>query len=259
MRKTFLILLLLTAFYILHVTYVYAVKSSPTPTKSEAKETEVISDLKERIASRVAQLKLVEKRGVIGTVSDISDTQISITDSHRTTKFIDVDELTKFSSPSVKGSFGISDITKGSSLGVLGLYNKQSKRILARYVDVIFMPTFNRGTIISIDSKNYTFEIMLDTGERKMVDVENITKTLSYSKASGLARAGFSKIKEQEHIFVVGFLDKKDKNRIVASRIILFPEIPKNPKINIPENAIIPQETTIPSTGSGKKLTPITR
>ena len=57
---------------------------------------------------------------------------------------------------------------------------------------------------------------------------------------------------------VVGFLDKNDKKRIVATRVIVYPETPKNPKIVIPTPALSAQDT-VPSTGSGKKLTPITR
>ena len=78
--------------------------------------------------------KLVEKRGIIGTVTDSSDTQITVTDIAGNIRFVDVDELTKFYSSDSK-TFGISDIKNGMTIGVLGLYNKQSRRILAREVN----------------------------------------------------------------------------------------------------------------------------
>jgi hypothetical protein len=63
-------------------------------------KTDQISDqLITNIASRVAQLKLVEKRGIIGVVTNTTNTQITVTDSQNNTRFIDVDELTKFSNP----------------------------------------------------------------------------------------------------------------------------------------------------------------
>ena len=68
--------------------------------------------------------------------------------------------------------------------------------------------------------------------------------------------AGFSKIKIDESIIIIGFPDKQIPNHIIASRIILFPDVPKNPKINyIP--ALDPGASITPSTGSGRKLTPI--
>src|SRR5690349_18838483 len=74
-----------------------------------------INNLQERIATRVAQLKLVDHRGIIGTVTDVTQTQIALADIQGNTRFIDVDEITKFSNPSAKGTFGISDIKKGQT------------------------------------------------------------------------------------------------------------------------------------------------
>ncbi|MCL5432936.1 MAG: hypothetical protein M1524_02360 [Patescibacteria group bacterium] len=105
--------------------------TSQTPTTEKLNEQ--ISDLKEKIASRVAQLKLVERRGMVGVVTDVSDTQITLTDLSGNTRFADVDELTKFYALKETESFGISDIQKGTKLGILGLYNKQTRKILARF------------------------------------------------------------------------------------------------------------------------------
>ncbi len=231
--------------------------TSPTPKKTTTSTVEQdVSDLKDKIASRVAELKLVDRRGVIGTVTETTNTQIKIQDGVGNIKFIDVDELTKFASPSASGTFGISDITKGSKIGVLGLYNKQSRRILARFIDVLDLPLIVNGAVATIDNKNFSITILTTEGKQYSVDIENSTKTLQYSKDSGLTKAGFSKITEDERITVVGFIDKKNKTNIVATRVILFPDIPKNPKIANANPAVDPDANT-PSTGSGKKLTPL--
>lgn len=264
--KKLLILTLFLIFYFLFFIFdiVYA---TPTPTetkKSSLKKqatasSDMINELKERIASRVAQLKLVERRGIIGTVTDISNTQITLADSLDNTRFIDVDELTKFSSSSEKESFGISDIAKGGTISVLGLYNKQSQRILARFVEVVTLPRVLNGAVTSIDEDDFTVKIVLDTNEVYTIDIEKITKTLSHAKGVGLTRSGFSKIKQGQHVIVIGFPDRKEKNKLTASRFLLFPDVPKNPKINIPQNVLLPQDSAISSTDSSKKATPITR
>lgn len=227
-----------------------------SPTTSPDKVQSQIDELKDRIASRVAELKLVEKRGIIGTVSDISNTQITLTDVKGDTRFVDVDELTKFEGATRDESFGISDIKKGSALGVLGLYNKQSRRLLARVIDVATAPQFIHGAVTSLDSENFSLTVVSDKNDKAIVDIEATTKTFSYTKVQGITRAGFSKIKESQNITVVGFPDKQNKDRVVASRILIFPDIPKNPKIVLPETPI---PTIVPSTGSGKKLTPIVK
>jgi hypothetical protein len=232
--------------------------ASPSPSPSDQAIQQQLDELKTRIASRVAELKLVEKRGIIGKVSDVNDSQITVTDLYGNTRFIDVDELTKFSNPSVTGtSFGISDITNGMQLGILGLYNKQSRRILARDVQVLVLPKMVTGAVSSIDNKNYNFYITSEDGKQTFIDVEVVTKTYAHS-AGVLATAGFSKITTGEMTVIQGFPDKQNPSHIIASTIILLPDVPKSPKINIVP-ALNPNASTIPSTGSGVKLTPIVK
>lgn len=192
---------------------------SQTPTQS------IKEQLINNIASRVAQLKLVEKRGIVGTVTNATNTQITISDVQNNTRFIDVDELTKFTSSKSKGTFGISDITKGTTLGILGLYNKESRRTLARFVNVVSFPSFIQGGVTAIDDKNFTVDVMAADGKKFTVDIDYTTTTYSYTAFSGHIRSGFSKIKEGYSIIVTGSSDPKDESKISASRVIIFPEI----------------------------------
>src|SRR5574342_384350 len=135
MKKIFLIIQLLTIFTL--PVQVDAATPTPTTAASPTKEaldkklSEQISNLKEKIASRVSELNLVDRRGMIGVISEVSGNKITATDISNKTRFIDVDEITKFSSSSDEKSFGLSDLKKGMRISVLGIYNKQSKRILA--------------------------------------------------------------------------------------------------------------------------------
>lgn len=227
MIKKILVFLLIVNCYLLIVVSAYA--ATPTP---EDKLQEIRDQLITNIASRVAQLKLVEKRGIIGTVTDVTSTQIVITDLQNNTRFVDVDELTKFSNPGFKGTYGISDITKDATIGVLGLYNKESRRILARFVNVLTTPFIIHGGVAAIDSENFSLSVTTEEGKQMTVDVENITRTFSYAQEEGYIRSGFSKIKENYNIIVSGALDIKDENRMTATRVIFFPEIPVSPKVN---------------------------
>jgi predicted RNA-binding protein len=235
-----------------------AFAASPTPTAALEKNSEAIQldNLKSKIASRVAELNLVEKRGIAGAVEEVSGTQIVLIDIKGDKRYVDVDELTKFYSPD-SDSFGISDIAKGTVLGVIGLYNKQSKRIMAREIDVITLPKTIQGAVLSIDDKKHTFEL-LGEKEKLSIDVATITKTFEYTKKEDLTSSGFSKLSENQNVIAFGYIDIKNSKLLLASRIIIFPEVPRNPKINIIQDALAPETTVIPSTGSGKKLTPIT-
>jgi len=225
-KKSFLFLLLVISYSLLVGT---AQAATPTPVD---KIQEIRNQLITNIASRVAQLKLVEKRGIIGKVTDVTNTQIVVTDLQNNTRFVDVDELTKFSSPTFKGTYGISDITKDTTIGVLGLYNKESRRILARFVNVITTPFITHGGVAKIDSENFSINITTEEGKQMSVDIEKLTRTYSYTQNSGYLRSGFSKIKENYNIIIGGVIDTKDKSKVIATRLIFFPEIPASPKVN---------------------------
>ena len=236
--------------------------ATPTPTEkvtptSKPSLVDTISNLKDRIASRVAQLKLVDKRGVTGFVTETTSTQITLNDINNNTRYVDVDEITKFSSPSASASFGISDLTKGTVVSVLGLYNKESRRINARFVTVDSFPTTITGQVVSIDDEEGTFILAAEDKKQTTVDVQTVTKTSSYTKAGGTEKSGFSKITVGVRVFVSGYPDKKDRLKMIATRIILFPELPKNPNIVIPTAQLKSDDETVVSSGSGKKLTPI--
>lgn len=222
-------LLLLVISYLLFVGVGAAQAATPTP---ENKTQQIRDQLITNIASRVAQLKLVEKRGIIGKVTDVTSTQITIADIQNNTRFVDVDELTKFSNPAAKGTYGISDITKDTTIGILGLYNKESRRILARFVNTITIPTIVHGGVAAIDDENFSLSITSEEGKQMTVDIENITRTFSYNSSEGYIRSGFSKIKKSYNILVSGLINSADGSRMTATRVTFFPEIPVSPKVN---------------------------
>ena len=218
-----------------------------TPTVNQT----LLEKLGNEIASKTAQLNLVEKKGIIGTVTDSSTSQITLTDTNNNTRFVDVDELTKFSSDS-SSSFGISDVKKGAILGVLGLYNKQSRRILARSINVLTpFPTIVFGEIANVDKVNFELTVVKANGGRTILEIETITKSYSFS-GGNLIKSGFSKIQATQTISAIGFPDKQDPNKIMASQIIIFPDIQLSYNLNLTPSAAI-----APSTGSGVKLYPI--
>jgi hypothetical protein len=235
MKKSSLFLLIVNC-YLLLVGVTYA--ATPSATDNQIKD-----QLIENIASRVAELKLVEKRGIIGVVTDVSNTQITISDVQDKTRFIDVDELTKFSSPSAKGSLGISDITKGTSIGALGLYNKESRRLLARFVNAITLPKFIYAKVDSIDSKNIMLNTTTEDKKSLIVDIQTSTRISLHNKSAGITRSTFSKISNADDIIAIGFSIASNENMMAASRIIVLTDFR-------------PIETTVPSTRSAEKKTP---
>jgi len=230
--------------------------TTPTPTAGNSQiENSQINQLKDKIASQVSQLNLVEKRGVIGTIQDVNSSQITLTTYEGDVQYVDVDEITKFSSAGAGSSFGISDLKKGMLIRVLGIYNKESQRILARYVDTETIPTRYNGEIVSIDKINYQFTLMTTDNKSRNIDIETTSEISSYTPAAGMATYGFSKLSVGDRVIVVGYPDKKDSSLLIADRAIDFLNAPKDPGIAIVTPTIVP--SVAPTSKGAKNINPI--
>jgi len=255
-----LLILVILFFLVFHPT---ANAATPTPTKPQpsTKETldkklsDQINNLKEKIASRVSELNLVERRGMIGVISEVSGNKLTLTDIYGKTRFADVDEITKFSSGSNK-TFGLSDLKKDTRITILGLYNKQSKRILARFISTTVDPVFLSGAISALDEDNFQATVATPDGKQMKIDVQTTTKIFTADQDNALNKSGFSKLQIGNRVVIIGFPDKKDSALLVANRLLAFPLLARHPKIKVSEPAPTASETTPSPT---KKVTPTTK
>lgn len=231
MKKTLLIIAILT---LITSQSAFAASKTPTPTPTDAAsatdsaDMSTIEKIKQMVANKVSQLKLVEKKGIMGTVTEVSNTQITINTSDQTQQFIDIDELTKFQdSLGSSQTFGISDIKSGNVLAFIGNYNKDSRRLLARFVTkVSSIPLNVEGVVSDKDTRNFNLIIVGNDGIKKTISVQSSTKTYSYDPSNGEQKSGFSKTDVGQRIIAVGFQDPNDKNTLDASRITILTNIP---------------------------------
>lgn len=224
---------------------------SPTPSPNNISPTdseiEKIQKIKDMVASKVAELKLVEKKGLLGKVVETSTNQITISDLENNNRIIDVDELTKFVSndPNAR-SFGISDLKEGNLISAVGLYNKETKRLLARFVYLTKKPPVQfSGTITDKDKVNYTLTVENKSKEIKTIDIETSTKTTIYQKNYGLLKSGFSKTGVEDEVLVTGYYDLKDKNVLIADRIMVISDLISKPS---PSSNPSPSQTILSPT-----------
>lgn len=261
--------LLLLLFFLFSIYYyllpdAFAQSTTPAPSKNEVPSDstiEKIQKIKDIVASKVAELNLVEKRGIVGTIKETGGTQVKITDMFGDTRIIDVDELTKFNiSDKEKAdddSLGVSDLKKDTTYSFIGLFNKDTKRLMARFVtQPKNLPIFFEGVVSKLSEDEFQLEVFNEKGEKKLVDVEKSTKTSIQTQGEELSKSGFSKIGIQERVLIAGFADLKDKNRIIATRIVHFRDVPPSKEMLRYVNL---ENTQVTATGSGKKLETITQ
>lgn len=217
-------------------------KSTTVPKDSE--ELEKIQKIKDIVASKVAELDLVEKRGIIGKVVENKNMSLVVEDVKGNSRSIDVDELTEFSiGDDNDKDLGVSDLKKGTLYSFVGLYNKDTERLLARTIsETDSIPVFIDGVISGIDEVEKQIQITNTKGEVKTIDIQTSTKT-SLSNADGaIEKSGFSKLELNQRVLAAGFVDTKDDKLIVARRIMHFESLP--PSKEMKDNTTKASSTT---------------
>jgi len=247
------LLIITTIFILAGANTAFAATATSSPSAG-ATENSQINQLKNKIASQVAKLNLVEKRGVIGTIQSVTDNQITLTDTNGQTQYIDLDEITKFSSGS-STTFGLSDLKKGMVVSAFGIYNKESQRILARFVDTVANPIRYSGEITSIDSKNFDLTVMTTDQKSVKVEIDTSSTVVSYSSGGDLTKYGFSKLNIGDRVYVIGYPDKTNASLLIVDRMIDYLTAPKDNGIPLVTPTIEP--TAAPTIAGGKSIKPI--
>jgi hypothetical protein len=247
---------IIIATILLSITMATPAYAAPTPTSSTTQtETNQINQLKNKIASQVSQLKLVEKRGIIGTIQAATNNQLTLMDTQGQLRYVDLDEITKYAAAN-GSSLDVTDMKKGMVVSVLGIYNKDSQRILARFVDVEVVPTRYTGQITAIDKANFQITMTTDEQKTEKVEIDTTSTVSSYSGGSSLSTYGFSKLSIGDRVGVVGYPDKKNSSLLIADRLIDYISAPKNTNISIPASPTT--AVTLAPTGKGSKsISPI--
>ena len=199
-----------------------------TPTTATDKK---IEDLKERLATKVAELSQTQRHAIFGT---IKTTSLSTTTIETTTKDVKIeltDEIQIFQM--IKGKrtqLSTEDLAKGDVVSVFGEYEATLDLLKAK---IIFIqgafPLRVAGTVTEVDAKAFTLTIQPSEGPGYIIDIEKSTKT-SLWDGSTIAKSGFSKIQAGEVVHVIGSPVPKKENRLSADRILNLGNLSGGPR-----------------------------
>lgn len=219
------ILLLLISFPAIILAQSPTTAPSQNQIPEDGDELENIQKIKDIVASKVAELNLVEKRGIVGTVTSVNGMKIVVKDLKGNTRNIDADELTKFEF-SDEDDIGISDLETGETYSFIGLYNKDTERLLARTIDSVdTIPVYFEGALKEINEDDFQLTLVNTKGDEITVDILTSTRT-NLATEDGIERSGFSQLEVNSRILAIGFWDTDDDKLLSATRVIHFEDIP---------------------------------
>lgn len=232
----FLTLILILFVFTPAVSVIAAVEATPTPQITISSDLK-IKELKEKLASRVAELNVLSQKVFKGEIKTISDQKIifSVGVNEVTANLNDDTAISEIGSDAKKKQIKIDDLKVGQTVYIWGTFNATTSTLMAKSVVVMELPLTLVGKIKSVDKKN--FQITVSSLQKGyLIDIDQTTRTLIYDQHQGLTRSGFSKFSEGQLVYVYGFLTitKEGKELLPAERILILAETSSPPPSTTP-------------------------
>lgn len=224
MMKKNLVIVLGTILILTFQMKLLAQEKSASPSSSEEKQ---IIELKEKIASKVAQLQKENTQARSGYITEIKDSFISLQDQKNDLYQIKLDPvITKYYQivDTSQKEIEKKDLAKDQYVIVDGLINGNQIEANAIFVDENFL--INAGQITEINKNDYSIKVLTLEKEGLTLDIETYTKKFLLNiKTLKLETIGFSKIKEGDTVhFVIKKQGRKPIDRASALRLIIIPQ-----------------------------------
>ena len=201
--------------------------ATPTASPSAAvkgvidEKVKQIEDLKDRLATKVAQLRQTQKKAVYGTIKSKSISTFVVETKTKDMKIELTDNIKVFQM--LKGkrtALTIEDIAKGDVVSVFGEYDMTLEIMKASVVWIEnTKPIYFVGSIKDTNKTDYSFTINTKDGVTMTIDIETITATLLWD-GNTKTKAGFSKLTAGDVVVISGTKNPKIENRISALRVV---------------------------------------
>lgn len=207
------IIFIFIALFLITVNFSFAQTPSeePTPT-SETKEDnnmakdvqDKIEDLKERLATRVAEIRSKSKKAFYGTIAEKDDITFTVKNGDAKIAVV-IDDQTNIEMITASGrnTIDASTIEVGDKIAAFGILDLDQKTILAKYVLMRSLPITIYGKVKEIDQNKGVITVSDVGGEDYQMDYEIRTKCVIWNKEENkIASCGLSKINQGDLIFV---------------------------------------------------------
>lgn len=216
-------------------TFIKAVSSTPTttitnkptviPTQAEGEGLgDKIKELKDKLASRVAELNVVSQKIITGTIKTLSDEKIilSADEAEINAEINEETVIYELGRDYKKSELKLDSLKTGEQVVTWGGFNSETNTINTKNVyrlpdDLSFV-----GKIKGIDKRNFQVTVTDTENTDYMIDVELDTKVNQYDASKGLLKIGFSKLVEGQFVYVLAEPSSAEKNLVSGKTIVVI-------------------------------------
>lgn len=188
---------------------------------TQAANQKQINDLKDRLATKVAELRQLQRKAIFGTVKAVSTSTATIETKTKDVKIELTDDIKI--AQIIKGTrtkLTADNLDKGDQVAVFGEFDTTLDLLKAKVIFIQAAPTQRiAGIVTDVTKADYTVTVKTPEGKSYIVDIETVTKIAVWTADRGIAKGGFSKVTVGDTIHVIGMAAKKD-DRVSAGRIL---------------------------------------
>lgn len=217
MKHLFLILV-----FFLFVGSTFAATPTATPSAGTPTPTNKIDDLKERLATKVAELRQTQRKAIYGTIKAVSVSTFTVETATNDLKIELTDDINVFQM--IKGKrteLTIEDLAEDDIVTVFGEFDTGLDLLRAKVVVIQAAPLVRvAGVVSAIDREEFIVTVTTSGGQNYLIDIEKTTSVLAFDRTKGLIKGGFSKLETGSTVHVVGTAVPKVDNRVSAARLI---------------------------------------
>lgn len=200
-----------------------ATPAATPKTSTASATTKKIEDLKDRLATKVAELRQTSRRAIHGTVKSTSITSFVVETKTKDVKIEMLDEMKVMQYLKGKRTMlTTEDIAKGDVVSVFGEHDATLDLLKASVVFIqASVPARVSGIVSARDDTEFTLSITTPQHQTYTIDIEKATKAFAWDRSKKeIVKSGFSKIIVGATTHIVGFPVPKKENRISADRIL---------------------------------------
>ncbi|MBI5448765.1 hypothetical protein HY948_00370 [Candidatus Gottesmanbacteria bacterium] len=216
--------------------------SEATPSTNQKQ----LNDLKDRLATKVAELRQLQRKAISGTVKTVSASTATIETATKDIKIELLDDIAI--AQVIKGTrtkLTIDKLEKGDQVVVFGEFDATLDLLRAKAIFIeSALPQRIAGTVVETKKTDYTITVKTPEGKQYTVDIETITKISAWTSDKGMTKAGFSKLTSGDSVHVIGTPVAKKEDRLSALRILDLGNLTGRP---IPTEQVTQKSATTPS------------
>lgn len=194
-----------------------------TPFKNQEK----IKELKEKVATKVAQMRIKTPRAFAGKIKSLEENFFVLTKRRGDQKVLILEEAKFFRlGKGERTAISFSDLKVGERVVAFGTFDRESEEFSAKIIFAHLFPKNLNGRVTEVNLAEGILTVQNRKAGTFIIDIEVTTKIFIWEKDKGMVKSGFSKIEVGDRVHINATQILKEENRLSANRILVLP--PKN-------------------------------